>query len=374
MKKNIRTILASAMALCIFTSMTGCGDSEKSEKSSGPYAYYDLLSKEYEKNPPAHYPVNNPAENACIGTDGKIYATVKISEVNHIMISYDTETKETKTILPEINDICYFYCDGYAYSTNNDVLTRYDTNGNIIQTGASGRIRGNVVFTEDGSAFFDTFDNGIEMLSPDFQTVTQLSEPQVEIEHGLTEDAKNVTVAGAYKNKVFAYSYTRGGEESTDVYFSLFALDTSTLEWHKCADFEEEDWTHGEMSFNTVGRFLLGNSYVFDMEDEKVIARNASAYSADNSDLRNHFSSNYVGGDYSIIKDNSTSRIYKGKYASDNTPIDLDDCKVLTAFDNTLTGNVILLDTNRYIVNDDYGVFLCTYDKGETEEEVIMQF
>lgn len=60
--------------------------------------------------------------------------------------------------------------------------------------------------------------------------------------------------------------------------------------------------------------------------------------------------------------------------ASDNTPIDLDDCKVLTAFDNTLTGNVILLDTNRYIVNDDYGVFLCTYDKGETEEEVIMQF
>lgn len=219
MNKNWKLMIVAAMTVCICASMVGCGEKEESnhsqktksemmseiaknqnDKSSSAeeeentdnelYAYYGELAQEYEQNPPTHYSIAYLRENACIGTDGKIYATVKINTFNHILISYDTETKETKTILPEVNDVCYFYWNGYVYSTHDDVLTKYDTDGNVFQTGNTGRISGDVIIIDNGMAFCNTFDNGLMMLSPDFRTITSVPAPQREITHGLTENVK----------------------------------------------------------------------------------------------------------------------------------------------------------------------------------------
>lgn len=403
MNKNWKLMIAAAMAVCICASMVGCGENEESDhssknrsemmseiaenqsdKSSGVeeenntdsklYAYYGELSEEYEQNPPTHYSIAYLSENACIGTDGKIYATVEIPQCNHILISYDTETKETKTILPEVNDVCYFYWNGYVYSTHDDVLTKYDTDGNVLQTGNTGRINGDVIIMDNGMAFCNTFDNGLIMLSPDFQTITSVPAPQREIAHGLTENVKNAVISGAYRNKVFAYSHTNGGEDSNETYYSLFCFDTDTLEWHKCTEFEKSDNSDFEQSYRTIGKYLLGNSYIFDMESEEVISLNTSAISTKESALRNPYSENYLGGDYSIIYNGNNHTWYKGKYASDNTPLNLSECEAIAVTDNVPISYIIRLDDTRYIVNDEYGVFLRTYEKGEAEEETIMLF
>lgn len=82
-------------------------------------------------------------------------------------------------------------------------------------------------------------------------------------------------------------------------------------------------------SYKTIDKYLLGNSYIFDMESEEVISLNKSVHPAEESELRNPYSENYLGGDYSIIYNDNNNTWYKGKYASDNTPLNLSECEVV---------------------------------------------
>lgn len=336
------------------------------------FSYYDLLNEEYEKyGCDSGFYTLNGMRNAGWGVAEIAYNFVVVNP--HLLTSfdseniytYDTTTKEFKVLFP--CDGSYYYNHGFYYRRQEADgilhIEKMDMEGNIIATGDISHADANLsdeshdmyfnFITENGfiitnysySSFGDTVLEDFRMISPDLQTVTAL--PQKAGEHGIMEDVKNPQFIASYQNKVYSALGTY--------------LDTDTMTWN--------DLDTSLTGFRgCIGKYLILRSdnitQIYDMEKDEIIATASTAsYTRD-------FARTCSGKYNYILKD---SQWYRVQYPSDGSSVDFSTAEPLgteTASEDDCT----VLDDTYYLVKDNYGIFLRTFEKGETEEETVLVF
>ena len=334
------------------------------------FAYYDLLNEEYEKY---GYDSGFYALNSTIAVGlGNHKFDYSFSVINpHLLTgfdseniyTYDTSTKEFKVL---------FHCDGGGYYYNNGFyyrreekdnilhIEKMDMEGNVISTADISHTDANIsdtskmyfnFITENGFIitynFYDSFGTTVRedyrIISPDLQTITTL--PQKAGEHGILQDVTNPQFIASYKNKIYSSSGSY--------------LDTDTMTW---TDVDEKlTGFRGH-----IGKYLIlsevdgTSTRIYDMEKDEVIAKIATASKTSN-----------FGGKYSYVLKNN--QWYQVQFPSDGSYLDFNNYEPLgteTASEYDYT----ILDDTYYLVKDDYGIFLRTYEKGEAEEETVLIF
>ena len=333
------------------------------------FAYYDLLNEEYEKYgyDSGFYALNRTKD---VGF-GHYKIDYSFSVINSHLLTgfdseniytYDTSTKEFKVL---------FHCDGGGYYYNNGFyyrreekdntlhIEKMDMEGNVISAADISHADANIsdtsnmyfnFITENGFIitynFYDSFGTTVRedyrIISPDLQTITTL--PQKAGEHGIMQDVTNPEFIASYKNKIYS---------------SGSYLDTDTMTW---TDIDEKlTGVRGH-----IGKYLIlsevdgSSTRIYDMEKDEIIAQIATASKTSN-----------FGGTYSYILKNN--QWYQVQYPSDGSSINLSQYEPLGT-ETVSEYDYTILDDTYYLVKDDYGIFLRTYEKGEAEEETVLIF
>lgn len=334
------------------------------------FAYYDLLNEEYEKY---GYDSGFYALNSTIAVGlGNHKFDYSFSVINpHLLTgfdseniyTYDTSTKEFKVL---------FHCDGGGYYYNNGFyyrreekdnilhIEKMDMEGNVISAADISHTDANIsdtskmyfnFITENGFIitynFYDSFGTTVRedyrIISPDLQTITTL--PQKAGEHGILQDVTNPQFIASYKNKIYSSSGSY--------------LDTDTMTW---TDVDEKlTGFRGH-----IGKYLIlsevdgTSTRIYDMEKDEVIAKIATASKTSN-----------FGGKYSYVLKNN--QWYQVQFPSDGSYLDFNNYEPLGT-ETVSEYDYTILDDTYYLVKDDYGIFLRTYEKGEAEEETVLIF
>jgi len=355
------------------------------------FAYYDLLNEEYEK-----YGYNNSAikirgiHDDTVGEQKRTYITgyaianpYFITGTNRKNIwSYDINTQELKELFPveDVEENNYYYHDNYYYrvtgiDTTNTInethslhLEKIDMDGNIVLSSdiphsdiqqncpSPDTYYGHYAFidfiTDNGSIIFHRYvsdsgdPRGYYMISPDWKTAMAL--PQKAGEHGIMEDVSSsfsVKFIASYKNKI----YTSDGS----------FVDVENMTWTESgADFSG-------YSPNTIGKYLIlqkeGTAKIYDMEKDEFLVESLSAPD---------FAKTYAGTCNYIKRDDN--KWYRVQYPSDGSSVNFSECEPLGTDTKLEYGYMYkTINDTYYLVHDDYGFFLRTYEKGETDEETI---
>lgn len=363
------------------------------------FAYYDLLNQEYEKYGAEYYHLSNHASSDKIIISGIIgytrgdinpsYANGYAIMNSHLITgtnkknlwTYDTNTKEFKEIFPIDEDLkqnVYFYYNGYYYrefgiditSTLNETkslhLEKIDMDGNIVMssdipysdiqqncpdTSAYSHYVYIDFVTDNGciifhKGFFNDIPYTYYMISSDWKTAMAL--PQKAGEHGIMEDVasdNSLKFIACYQNKVYA---------SDGSY-----VDVESMAWTESgADFSG-------YSPNTIGKYLIlqkeGTAKIYDMEKDEFLVESLSAPD---------FAKTYAGTCNYIKRDDN--KWYRVQYPSDGSSVNFSECEPLGTDTKLEYGYMYkTINDTYYLVHDEYGSFLRTYEKGETDEETI---
>lgn len=330
-------------------------------------AYLDLLSEEYEKCGRLY----GVGGTSCV--NGKIIiikTKTKNNTVNKMTV-YDVGKKEKKEItlktdawLSNNNNFVYDDKNGYIYAFEDGRFYKFDSSGNLI-----GQIEADFNITTvfpDGTCFV-----GNNMYSSDWETVTELPVLQADVAHGLKKDVENYEIVAAYKNKVYALS----NESETRGYY---CLNTDTKTWEKVKselNISSNSYHYWGVT-NIVGKYWLisgakegerkASTMVYDMETDTVVANIAAEGYI------------YNGRDYELGLWNGVLTKYQypgdGSEAVSETIIDTGDKKLYFNYFNNGGVAIVPFDEQYYVYQDDYGIFLREYGKGEEGEITVYMF
>lgn len=374
------------------------GDNPSGEKSEQPeesaeegdlppdeslFEYYDLLNAEYEK-----YGITSPSYNP----HGKgmyplhYYFSSKqqtfVFELNpsswgeNELVSYNAKTGELKTGLTPGRhpNMVMEWCGDIMYSstfwnTGEKRIFVRNIDGSPVADGGREYIAfdgderwedinyytGDIYTQPDGTMFFfadcRSKNNCGYMISPDREKLTELPRPEVEVAHGIKE-ARDFKIVGCWNNKVFALAGDIG----------FCCLDTDSLTW------ETLDVEHIDKSsrFKTVGRYLLSDCTVFDMETKEIIVHNDNF-----SKNCGSFAKSYYGGKHNIIM--KGNNWYFCRCASDGSDVDLKYFESYSVDEQDAKAHYCI-SNEYYAYRDEYGYFLRRYETGADWEETLYLF
>lgn len=324
------------------------------EDSENPYNYLSLISQEFESG-----------ENI-IG-DSLDYYRPGFTKSGKLIFSYDFKvytynktTKKIKDISPRNDEAVFdwYYAEDRVYFIYDDdsyIIT--DDDGNVLKDNSSDEHKYEIIELydlENGNYVIKDLNNEPcnVIATYDWEYVTSISYPQKKIDHGLTENM-SYEIIGGYKGKIFAV---------TDSGF-VFSYDTDSKTWEQT----NTELTYDQTNFKQqVGRYVIydvlaDNCKIYDMENDEIIA------SINTNDNLPYY---YRGGEFvmKLIQD----YWYKIPYMSNNITVDIDDCQKLGK--EEANGEITRIDDTYYLLEDDYGIFLRTYEKGEDQEETLLRF
>lgn len=436
--KNWKTMLALAASLSLCAAMVGCGDSGKKDSSSkrgnssvvtedkngglsggsdtnspddskdsetseapdkdgSAYAYYDELAAEWDKtgdNRTVLLYVNAYAPYAeAARYENKIIFADKLSGEEITIFVYDLDSKEVSTFTIPQSNHTYFH-NGYVYcrwstpSRDKQFTKKYDLSGNEVDS-IDKSIHFNFVVTESGYVFGNyapniNFDeqskNAYSVITPDFSELITLPSPKKKDAHGIESDLdSNYRAIAAYGNKVFVIihdSYVNAEKPYNVGKLCYLDLDTMTWNESKCPETENVEWcctdnADGPRNFAPViGKFCFlkidKKTYLYNMETDEI-----SAEPLPNSN-ETAFYKTYFGGKYNIVR--SGDKFYRVQLPLGADSVKIEDTDAVALGTDSQKGIIYMVDDTYYIFKDDAGIFLRTYEKGETEEEVVCVF
>lgn len=286
--------------------------------------------------------------------------------------SYDINAKTT-TVLAKINctlsskysctDIRY--AGGYTFVTESHdgylapVFMRISPDGTIdifnddttTIDGVSCYAMGNAM--GDGSALLhystldeETYQEHMQfaLLDSDFETVVPIPAPVKVNEHGTTTAVEwDGTGAVKYANKLFI--------PALSLYYDLTASEWNTMES------QFKDTLACNYVFDVVGKYVISNYYLLDMENNEFILDNINVYNNKKTEKDAHY---YFGG-------NSLLNKVGQKLKSVKVPSDGSD-PIEEEIADGVSGT--LLSNEYYYVSDEYGYFL--HKIGEEGEDPIV--
>lgn len=303
-----------------------------------------------------------------------------------MILTYDINTQELKELFPveDVKENTYYYHDNYYYrvtgiDTTNSLnethslhLEKIDMDGNIVLSSdishsdiqqncpSPDQIYGHYVLidfiTDNGGIIFHRYvsssgdPRGYYIISSDWKTTMPL--PQKAGEHGIMEDVSSSSFSlkfiANYKNKIYAF-------------------DGSYV------DVENMTWTESKADFrgysaNTIGKYLIlqkeGTAKIYDMEKDEFLVESLTAPD---------FAKTYAGTCNYVKRDDN--KWYQVQYPSDGSSVDFSKIEPLGTDTKLEHGYMYkIINDTYYLVKDDYGIFLRTYEKGEEEEETVLIF
>ncbi|MDE7280850.1 MAG: hypothetical protein K2N36_03810 [Ruminiclostridium sp.] len=320
------------------------------------FAYYDLLSAEYAKCGKLYSVSGRAFDNT--GT-GKLLiqrgTEVKVHDVEKN--AFTTEVNLQSSLYQ-----AYYLDDGngclYVLSVSDNVYSKYDSKGNLIaQTEKLGSDSGDIRLMPDGTLF-----NYHTMYSSDWKTKTELPVLQIEGEHGIKKDVDDYLILGKYGSNVYVYT-----KENDSTYY---CLNTDTMTWSSAVSDLNNFACYSSYSIDIIGRYLFIGGYIsgqrpglaatkiYDMETDTVIATVTMS--------SNFFE--YNGRNYSLWLDHGV--LSKTRYPGDGseaaTEIVFDTGD--TSLSGSSSGEASAVTEKYYRYQDQYGVFLREYGKGEDGE------
>lgn len=373
---------------------------ESPTEDSSLYAYYDLLAEEWSKTG------ETTVKRMPFVRDGRLVRydkqIVQFSERNgklywivctddaFALHSYDIATKESAQYpLQDTEGImasqCYFTLADDCFWAWNDwtmsTVKKYDLEGNLIGSLPTddGRLEGyddHNICTSSGVVFSRL---ATKMIPADFSGLVDLPPLTIKDEHGLDIEIDISSYFGSYKNK--AYFSAKADEE-----IGLFYLDLDTLTWNKVDGVDGETLPTFGYGTRAIGKYLIfKDGSIYDMESDELLGakpfmKPISIYYIDG------FPQTYYGGATNIEYSYERSCFYRVRYPGDGEEPDraamIETKKAGT--DTSLKAgsdslgrkdcNWSYVDDTYYILMDDSGFFLRTYDKGEEEEEIVYAF
>lgn len=356
---------------------TSSEETEVTEAENQPadelFAYYDLLSAEYEKCGKLYTLTNNVTVTGTGKIIGNDYSHLSVYDVEKNAITAEMNA------LHNYNDVYYMDDDnGYFYlfeyrNWDDCTWSKYDNSGNLIAQIKYDSYGAQIM--PDGTLFHRSADSyNCNMYSPDWQTKTELPILQAEVEHGLKKDIKDYFIVASYGNKVYAYSLDK---EATGYY----CLNTDTMTWSAVESelnetFPSYDQVDGNYfsSNEIIGRYLFVKQRytdtkkvvgkIYDMETDTVIATISD------------YGFSYSGRNYSLgLRSGVLTKCqYPGDGSEEVTEIILDteDKQLQTYYYGKDT--ICPFDEQYYVYGDEYGIFLREYGKGGDGEITIMMF
>lgn len=229
----------------------------------------------------------------------------------------------------------------------------------------------------DGTVFLRckkeySFDMITLMVSPDYKTLTELPDPEIKEEHGSTKVTDYFPIA-CHNNKLFVISNSNNPD--------FFCIDTKTMtseqldldlsdEIHFKGMFEYGAKTYNDVfgvsirtsSLKSIGRYLLFEHTIFDMETNEVLMHNEN--------FPGSFAGSYFGGKYNVVK--SGGKWCFCKCPSDGSAVYLNDVESYEIKEEDPDKSCTPITDKYYIYEDKFGFFLRTYEKGAEEEETII--
>ena len=329
------------------------------EDNNAAYAYFDELNAEYESEGDTTFKkldINITANHKHSlfgfhnGTNNRKFWSVDEDGNGSIILDMDKISADVP-----------YQCSGYIYyrvrdiDTSSDSFHKADIHGNEVAVSdpiPMGNCEELLFIVPDGHVMTFDYTSGnyhYYVYSPDLKTKTELTtKPQFKNEHGeMTDYTSNLTqnnfIAG-YKNRAYYYTGTGCGSY----------LDCETMEW---VNFDlPEEFENGFGFIKSVGKYALCARAVFDMETLDT------AYTFGGYNLKD-----YYGGDACIeFPTTSTADFYRLTPDSGNK-------ESFKTYDN-ITKYSAVIDYDRYVVVDDYGVFVHTFEKGDSEETKAVSF
>lgn len=332
------------------------------EKKNDALAYYDLLAEEWEKGGVTGYTSSTPTITQ---TDILIGSTFQhFSPIDTLFSYYMANSMGVgKFIVTDINSA--LVCNGFLYTLNKDktnaknaMIYKMNMNSQIIASYALNNQpychftactpNGHLIYSlsQDSSGTKHYY-----ILSPDFNTVKEISNPRIPAPHDLTEEVQLTDddfSPAVYKNRIYLKRH------------HLY-LDCDTLEWHSY-DAPDNFWFH--TCDRCIGRYTLGyispQSCIFDMETNTVVTQFLYASAAFDSYYGGKHSLHYSGDKMSFVQ-----------YPSDNSTMIVEK-----TYDNIKGGinTVYPINDEYYAFIDKYGIFIHTYEKGDSEEVTALLF
>lgn len=268
--------------------------------------------------------------------------------------SYDIASKELhESVSPDISgsgNFSLYFMDGNFYfmglvfrDSQDSVKSRmYDSNGAVLATADLGDLP--YCFFEKGILAQSERDGTIFFLPHNLEEVTEIPDPQREVEHGLKEDVDI--------GNMFAADGTVYGR---DYESHLYRFNADTYEWEDTGNVS--DFTNQVGSF--CGKYVTRNDGIYDRLTGEQIFEYGDLYPAVSE--WGHDNLCYFGGDkYLGVKDNEYRWVnLKDLSMSDPLPFPED------------TYSLNVLNDTYCVYSDKYGYFLWNYNTGE-EETIVM--
>lgn len=292
--------------------------------------------------------------------------------------SYDIKTKEYTTtynaaepvfkadssIYVSIYDSWYY--DNYFYAVYR--CTSYEVNNYyqyhcVVKMDVNGNVEKRIMFDDDihvagiidGKFIIEYHDDDdyksthYYVYSNDLEMLAYFTRPSIPLPHGLSEPAYVSDFFG-YDGKIYAIANQH-----------FYRMNIENNEWTEVNIIEEPTLGFGKYSIKA------NDGCITDVETGEIIYDGylASYYSDE------YFANTYFGGDYNIVLDDGVW--YKGQYPYGACTTDFDNCETMGK-ESADYDDIFQLNETYYILVDKYGVFLRTYEKGETQEEVILMY
>lgn len=267
------------------TTESNAADTSSEEAENQPdderFAYYDLISAEYEKWGKIHnisfyysnadfsdvntYLINGKA--IFINKDGKIniYDCGRQSEIANFQLDdfstdyYDGYGDKPYCFYTDV-DGGYIYCT--PHKNYSGAFYKYDISGNLInQLETEGEFL-ELIFADGTfitrSGFYDNAK--YYLYSEDWKTKTELPNLQVDVGHGIMEKIDTYDAVAKYKNKI--YVYASSVPNGADKGYYCFNADIGTWEYVESelqnATYKTTD-SPQHFEGNSVGRYFLLN-------------------------------------------------------------------------------------------------------------------
>ncbi len=321
--------------------------------------------------------------------DGKVYfyTQSRDSDTNKVKTtiwSYDIETKEVSQHPTQAYLYRNMYVNGSIYAlTDSQNLVKYDMDGNelaaldICEAGAQYDEFPSI----DGSKSYYTISDtgyvymtnvkyqgeyGSYYLTPDFK-LTAMPDPVVKDSHGLDTSVDYLELLVAYGSKCYATG--RNHVDNTIQY--LLCFDAATGTWTELpTDNPMINLTSDPTNTKTVGKYCIfygydgeAHTYVYDMEKDELLPY----------ELPIDFSISYYGGSRNLDSySNDGWKFRSRQLVKDGDAYSWSDPVYLTEYPTTDTA--VFLDDTYYLLIDNAGIFLRTYEKGAEGEELVYRF
>lgn len=362
-------------------------EATKSSINSAAYDYYNALATEWDKSGNTNMIRLNKLTIHTLDTpsaalyNGKIYFIIEKDEpttttMTTALCTYDINTKQlTENDVTEYVLADYFFFGGNFYCsasgfTSTAYVKMFDSDGNEVSCNEDVAFPIGITPVMESNGYIALhYSNGYEgtesnyCLDPKLET-TEIKAPVGKDSHGLDTEIKNLSWLGGYNKKLYAC-----GQNTVDSSFAMY-----------CYDIDSDEWTEVIQDVyspkgKTVGKFLIaydnvkGSSFIYDMEKNKILADNIP-----DTD-RCGFAESYYGGKANLFLDNVNFK--KLQFPCEASEVNMDDAKIIGSdddYENNSQTKIVLLDSKYYLFIDNAGVFLRTYEKGSSEEELVYRF